>query len=449
MIGLESAQLPQSVSILWGPWVLSTTPLTLATLLAVLWAVSYLMVRLLVALGRGSTAVAGWHSTRQLRRTERELVAQWVALCRGDYAGVLVQCKKIRLRALHTRAAFSQTLSASALGALAAQRSGDSVALRGFVDSAYDAFSARVDMSQVALVAAVPESVHDALPEHLSSTGGRKRLHAYLEHTPDNVEVRLQLAWTLRKEGDWAGVHRLVASSPANLTSPAWQTLRLRASRWYLEAARSPETLQAGWKSLTPQVQQSRAMSACFARRVLWFYDKAVDVQPYGLKSDGAQERTALTGGGTARRTDALFLAVEDAHELLLGAIGELSESGSVFDEQTAREFREFIELYGMLPMQSGGAQLDNLERWLEAEPENSTLLRAAGRTCVRQRLWGKARAYLRASVSFEPTPATYFELGHLEADLGDAGASHAWFAQGANVHSKQDVPWLRAGTRC
>jgi HemY protein len=140
---------------------------------------------------------------------------------------------------------------------------------------------------------------------------------------------------------------------------------------------------------------------------------------------------------------------VEDAHELLLGAIGELSESGSVFDEQTAREFREFIELYGMLPMQSGGAQLDNLERWLEAEPENSTLLRAAGRTCVRQRLWGKARAYLRASVSFEPTPATYFELGHLEADLGDAGASHAWFAQGANVHSKQDVPWLRAGTRC
>ena len=75
MIGLESAQLPQSVSILWGPWVLSTTPLTLATLLAVLWAVSYLMVRLLVALGRGSTAVAGWHSTRQLRRTERELVA--------------------------------------------------------------------------------------------------------------------------------------------------------------------------------------------------------------------------------------------------------------------------------------------------------------------------------------------------------------------------------------
>ena len=109
MIGLESAQLPQSVSILWGPWVLSTTPLTLATLLAVLWAVSYLMVRLLVALGRGSTAVAGWHSTRQLRRTERELVAQWVALCRGDYAGVLgAKCGWCRSCSLHGASHFGK-----------------------------------------------------------------------------------------------------------------------------------------------------------------------------------------------------------------------------------------------------------------------------------------------------------------------------------------------------
>jgi hypothetical protein len=83
---------------------------------------------------------------------------------------------------------------------LAAQRSGDSVALRGFVDSAHDAFFARVDLFQLALVAAVP--VYDALPGHLSSTGGRKCSHAYLEHTPENVEVRLQLAWTLREEGE-------------------------------------------------------------------------------------------------------------------------------------------------------------------------------------------------------------------------------------------------------
>ncbi|MGK0173629.1 MAG: hypothetical protein ACI9W2_005377 [Gammaproteobacteria bacterium] len=67
-------------------------------------------------------------------------------------------------------------------------------------------------------------------------------------------------------------------------------------------------------------------MSACFARRVLWFYHNAVDAQPYGLKPDGAQERTALTGGGTARRTDALFFAVEDAHELMLGASGESAQ---------------------------------------------------------------------------------------------------------------------------
>ncbi|WP_265947378.1 heme biosynthesis protein HemY [Dechloromonas sp. A34] len=74
----------------------------------------------------------------------------------------------------------------------------------------------------------------------------------------------------------------------------------------------------------------------------------------------------------------------------------------------------ELVAIYGRL---SGGAQTARIakcEAWLRRHPDDARLLKALGRMCLRQRLWGKAQSYLEASLAVEPTPEAHLELARL-----------------------------------
>ncbi len=58
--------------------------------------------------------------------------------------------------------------------------------------------------------------------------------------------------------------------------------------------------------------------------------------------------------------------------------------------------------------------QLERTEKWLEQHPRDAVLLLTLGRLCAHQGLWGKARSYLEASLSIEPTHSAHLELGRL-----------------------------------
>ena len=75
--------------------------------------------------------------------------------------------------------------------------------------------------------------------------------------------------------------------------------------------------------------------------------------------------------------------------------------------------------------------QIERAERWLTAHPRDAMLLFTLGRLCVRQELWGKARNYLDASISMEPTYVTHLAAAQLHQSLGDANAArhHVWAA--------------------
>lgn len=75
--------------------------------------------------------------------------------------------------------------------------------------------------------------------------------------------------------------------------------------------------------------------------------------------------------------------------------------------------------------------QIDRAERWLTTHPRDAMLLFTLGRLCVRQELWGKARNYLDASLSMEPTYVTHLAAAQLHQSLGDADAArhHVWAA--------------------
>lgn len=80
----------------------------------------------------------------------------------------------------------------------------------------------------------------------------------------------------------------------------------------------------------------------------------------------------------------------------------------------------ELIVLYG--ECQSGDvlAQIEQAELWLKQHKDDAALLLTLGKLCSYQKLWGKAKTYLDASISITPSAAGYHALAQLAERLGE-----------------------------
>ncbi len=92
------------------------------------------------------------------------------------------------------------------------------------------------------------------------------------------------------------------------------------------------------------------------------------------------------------------------------------------------------VSLYGELAVADPAAHLKRIETWLKEHPEDPVLLLAAGRTCVRHQLWGKARSYFEASLALRAVPETYRALGQLMAQVGETQSASRAFERGLSM---------------
>lgn len=74
----------------------------------------------------------------------------------------------------------------------------------------------------------------------------------------------------------------------------------------------------------------------------------------------------------------------------------------------------DLAAIYGRLTNSEQTARIAKAEGWLRRHPEDARLLKALGRMCLRQRLWGKAQSYLEASLSVQPSQQGHLELARL-----------------------------------
>lgn len=87
----------------------------------------------------------------------------------------------------------------------------------------------------------------------------------------------------------------------------------------------------------------------------------------------------------------------------------------SVLDVVKNEEWQpELVAIYGRLGNSEQTARIAKAEGWLRRHPDDARLLKALGRMCLRQRLWGKAQSYLEASLSVEPSQQAHLELARL-----------------------------------
>jgi HemY protein len=109
-------------------------------------------------------------------------------------------------------------------------------------------------------------------------------------------------------------------------------------------------------------------------------------------------------------------------------ALGRAALARDILDKALAAEWSpQLASLYGELPAQMDPAsraaearsRIERAERWLLQRERDPDLLAALGRLCAQAELWGKAKSFLEASLSFEPTRTAHLELARLAEHLG------------------------------
>ena len=105
-------------------------------------------------------------------------------------------------------------------------------------------------------------------------------------------------------------------------------------------------------------------------------------------------------------------------------ALGKAAMAREIIENALAAEWvPTLVSLYGDLTLgikeervSEARARIERAERWLLERSRDAQLLATLGRLCAQAELWGKARSFLEASLSFEESRAARVELAHLRA---------------------------------
>jgi HemY protein len=194
----------------------------------------------------------------------------------------------------------------------------------------------------------------------------------------------------------------------------AWDEVLRLASQLSKRDAISPALAEEYKVQATVELLVRSADDAgAFERR--WRGVAAADrVQPR-IAAAGARHATALGKVALAREIIENALAEEWVPTL----VGLYSDVPLGITEERVAEARKRIE---------------RAERWLLERSSDPQLLATLGRLCAHAELWGKARSFLEASLSFEENRAARLELARLAERLGEADEAQRHFRRAAEL---------------
>jgi len=118
-----------------------------------------------------------------------------------------------------------------------------------------------------------------------------------------------------------------------------------------------------------------------------------------------------------------------------LTTMGNDAEAEKILNKILSKTWdQDLICIYGLLKSAKPELQLNIAENWLKAKPNDAVLLLALGRLAVKNQLWGKAKSYFEASLSFAPQPEAYQALGKLLDQLGETAAAKDCYIKGLEL---------------
>jgi HemY protein len=118
-----------------------------------------------------------------------------------------------------------------------------------------------------------------------------------------------------------------------------------------------------------------------------------------------------------------------------LSAAGDCREAQRIIEDALEEHWDSALVLaYG----ETGCVSADVLgriaqgEKWLQQHPRDEALLLTLGRLCRAQKLWGKARSFLEASLAVKPARIAHLELACLLEELGEPGPAQSHYRAAA-----------------
>jgi HemY protein len=124
-------------------------------------------------------------------------------------------------------------------------------------------------------------------------------------------------------------------------------------------------------------------------------------------------------------------------------ALGKVALAREIIENALAEEWvPALVALYSDVPLgiteervAEARKRIERAERWLLERSSDPQLLATLGRLCAHAELWGKARSFLEASLSFEENRAARLELARLAERLGEADEAQRHFRRAAELN--------------
>lgn len=205
------------------------------------------------------------------------------------------------------------------------------------------------------------------------------------ELEPDHPQVTLLLAEVGERLGEWGLLRELLPALRKGDCVPEgrWRALAMAAWADRIEQGPAePAGLAARWREVPRTVRREPGLQQVYVAR---------------LRAAGAQAEAAALIRATLKNQWAPGLVV---------AFGDL-----VLDDQTE--------------------QLATVERWLKQYGGETELQLVAGRLCLRNRLWGRARSYFEATLHGVSPPEALLELGRLFEEIDQDSEALQAYRQG------------------
>ena len=123
--------------------------------------------------------------------------------------------------------------------------------------------------------------------------------------------------------------------------------------------------------------------------------------------------------------------------------LGKAALAREILQEALAAEWSApLVTLYGELPRSLDPAaraaeartRIERAEGWLAGREREAELLVTLGRLCAQAELWGKARSFLEASLSFAETRTAHIELARLAERLSESADAQRHYRRAAEL---------------
>ena len=366
------------VQLVYPPWRIEMSMILFGIGALALFLVAYLLVRLLLQAVSLPSTVSAFRARRRRERGHAALAGALQAYYEGRYA-----------RAEKEAGLAFEAGPAPGVAALLAARAAHQ--MRDF--ERRDRWLERADGSGDSLQAARLVSRAELALEDRDFAAARDALRNLHGAGPKHVATTRLLLRAERGAGAWDEVLRLASQlSKRDAISPAL------AEEYKVQAT-------------VELLGRSADDGAAFERR--WRGIAAADRLQPRIAAAGARHATALGRAALAREIIENALAAEWVPSLV-SLYGDLPPN---LNEEKVAEAR---------------ARIERAERWLLERNRDAQLLATLGRLCAQAELWGKARSFLEASLSFEESRAARVELARLAERLGQADEAQRHFRKAA-----------------